>query len=399
MATATSLTQNQTPLSYEVSLWGEITGDEEAINPVINRFTLSTETTQKLDIRDIIFEPNEEPAIGEPLYLRCRRDNTKSTNPWMLFTYGRPQPERISPDAIVRPVATMNVNAGNVMAFASALGYRIKTDFIKEGYLFTKGNMTIQMFRQPKPASKESEVIDLDPEPENEQSWNVEIRQYPVVSVKDTSITEAIDNVLSLNIIKSHSTTHPRAMSEFAGSGLGFHFDHSRIKTVEASRTAECTRREYLRSDIQLVQIAMSRRGQSRIAEQELPEIKDGISVCRVGVARGGSQFEVWDGENTWLAELPKRFRNIVWVRRGSYVLVDTTHGSTGSNVKGEITFVLQKDHIADLKKRGEWPIKIEESQNSEEQTIDDELEASHSDEGDETDESDPDLFKNPNRR
>ncbi|CAE6369545.1 unnamed protein product [Rhizoctonia solani] len=201
MATATSLTQNQTPLSYEVSLWGEITGDEEAINPVINRFTLSTETTQKLDIRDIIFEPNEEPAIGEPLYLRCRRDNTKSTNPWMLFTYGRPQPERISPDAIVRPVATMNVNAGNVMAFASALGYRIKTDFIKEGYLFTKGNMTIQMFRQPKPASKESEVIDLDPEPENEQSWNVEIRQYPVVSVKDTSITEAIDNVLSLKLL------------------------------------------------------------------------------------------------------------------------------------------------------------------------------------------------------
>ncbi|QRW15918.1 hypothetical protein RhiXN_03919 [Rhizoctonia solani] len=202
MATATSLTQNQTPLSYEVSLWGEITGDEEAINPIINRFTLSTETTQKLDIRDIIFEPNEEPAIGDRyIYGAGGIIPNPPIHGMMLFTYGRPQPERISPDAIVRPVATMNVNAGNVMAFASALGYRIKTDFIKEGYLFTKGNMTIQMFRQPKPASKESEVIDLDPEPENEQSWNVEIRQYPVVSVKDTSITEAIDNVLSLKLL------------------------------------------------------------------------------------------------------------------------------------------------------------------------------------------------------
>jgi hypothetical protein len=64
----------------------------------------------------------------------------------------------------------------------------------------------------------------------------------------------------------------------------------------------------------------MSKRGQARIVEQELPDIKDGIRVCRVGIARGGSQFEVWDGENTWLAELPKRFRNTIWVRRGEFV-------------------------------------------------------------------------------
>ncbi|CAE6418680.1 unnamed protein product [Rhizoctonia solani] len=201
MSTSAPLQQNQTPLSYEVSLWGEITGDKEAIDPIIHRFTLNTETTQKLDIRDIICEPNEEPAIGEPLYLRCRKDNTRSTNSWSLYTYGRPQPERISPDAIVRPVAVMNVSAGNVIAFASALGYRVKSDTVKEGYLFTKANMTIQMFRQPKPKPKESEIIDLDPEPENEQSWNVDIRQYPVVSVKDTSINEAVDNVLSLKLL------------------------------------------------------------------------------------------------------------------------------------------------------------------------------------------------------
>ena len=68
-----------------VSLWGEITGDKEAINPIIHRFTLNTETTQKLGIRDIIFEPSEEPAIGEPLYLRCRKDNTKTSDSWYAF--------------------------------------------------------------------------------------------------------------------------------------------------------------------------------------------------------------------------------------------------------------------------------------------------------------------------
>ncbi|KAJ1308516.1 hypothetical protein OPQ81_004220 [Rhizoctonia solani] len=381
MSNATPLPQNQTPISYEGSGYsvgicsladlvllqslcgGEITGDKEAIDPIIHRFTLNTETTQKLGIRDIIFEPNEEPAIGEPLYLRCRRDNTKTSNSWSLFTYGRPQPERISPDAIVRPVAMMHVNAGNIIAFASALGYRIKSDTVKEGYLFTKGNMTIQMFRQPKSKPKEFEVIDLDPEVESEQSWNVDIRQYPVVSSKETSITEAVDNVLALKLL---------------------------MKGVARSRKEGCSMKRYAK-------------GQNRIAEQELPDIKDGISICRVGVARGGSQFEVSDGESTWLAELPKRFRNTVWVRRGSHVLVDTTHGSAGSNIKGEITFVLQKDHITQLKKRGEWPAKLDESQTlnaAEEYIVGEEVEASRSDEEEEgSDDSDPGLFKNPNRR
>ncbi|KDN48145.1 hypothetical protein RSAG8_03161, partial [Rhizoctonia solani AG-8 WAC10335] len=147
----------------------------------------------------------------------------------------------------------------------------------------------------------------------------------------------------------------------------------------------------------------MSRKGQTRIAEQELPDIKDGVSVCRVGVARGGSQFDVCDGESSWLAELPKRFRNTVWVRRGSYVLVDTTHESTGNNIKGEITFVLQKGHIAELKKRGEWPAKLDESQEmadaTERHTDRQKPEESQSDKDEQSDDSDPDLFKNPNRR
>ncbi|KAG9092651.1 hypothetical protein FS749_015543 [Ceratobasidium sp. UAMH 11750] len=200
MSTPTPSQPAQTPISFEVSLWGEISGDADTINPIINRFTLNTEITQKLNIRDVIFEPNEEAAVNEPIYLRCRCDKTKPNSPWSLLTYGRPQSERISPDAVVRPVALMQVSAGNVLAFASALGYRTRSDVVKEGYLFTKGNLTIHMFRVPqKPV--DTDVIDVDADPESNQSWNVDIRQYPVESVKDTVVTGAIDNVLSFKLL------------------------------------------------------------------------------------------------------------------------------------------------------------------------------------------------------
>ncbi|KAG8707013.1 hypothetical protein FRC08_000746 [Ceratobasidium sp. 394] len=56
------------------------------------------------------------------------------------------------------------------------------------------------MFRVPqKPV--DTDVIDVDADPESNQSWNVDIRQYPVESVKDTVVTGAIDNVLSFKLL------------------------------------------------------------------------------------------------------------------------------------------------------------------------------------------------------
>ncbi|KAF8607746.1 hypothetical protein BDV93DRAFT_278336 [Ceratobasidium sp. AG-I] len=155
----------------------------------------------------------------------------------------------------------------------------------------------------------------------------------------------------------------------------------------------------------------MPKKTQNRIAEQEIPEIKDGICVCRVGVARGGSQFEVWDGETNQVAELPKRFRNTIWVRRGSYVLVNSgNNSSTSGGVRGEIVFVLQKEHISQLRKQGHWPSKIEETQETPEtpdtQDADGrrspdegvvELTGGDAEKG--GDFSDSDLFQNNNRR
>ncbi|KAG8735081.1 hypothetical protein FRC12_018227 [Ceratobasidium sp. 428] len=151
----------------------------------------------------------------------------------------------------------------------------------------------------------------------------------------------------------------------------------------------------------------MPKKNQTRMAEQDLPDIKPGVNICRVGIARGGSQFEVWDGESAWLTELPKRFRNNIWIRRGSFVLVDTSNGaSNAGGIRGEIVFVLQKEHISQLKKQGHWPSKLEEIQDaaktpgakegSPRREISDELEeGSNMTDGS----SDSELFQNNNRR
>ncbi|KAG8707012.1 hypothetical protein FRC08_000745 [Ceratobasidium sp. 394] len=150
----------------------------------------------------------------------------------------------------------------------------------------------------------------------------------------------------------------------------------------------------------------MPKKNQSRIAEQDLPELKEGMSICRVGIARGGSQFEVWDGETTWLAELPKRFRNTIWVRRGSSVLVDTSGGSANiSGVRGEIVFVLQKEHVSQLRKQGHWPSRLEETveatdtPNINREDLAREAKGEHGEGDDTSDSSDSELFQNNNRR
>ncbi|QRV73027.1 eukaryotic translation initiation factor 1A,X-chromosomal [Ceratobasidium sp. AG-Ba] len=146
----------------------------------------------------------------------------------------------------------------------------------------------------------------------------------------------------------------------------------------------------------------MPKKHQTRFADQELPEIKEGAVICRVGATRGGSQFEVYDGENTWLAELPKRFRNTVWIRRGSYVVVDT--GTVATGIRGEISFILQKEHISQLRKTGSWPSQMDDPRgalgalNTEQEELADET-TSHRSEGSDTDFSDPELFQNNNRR
>ncbi|KAG8687575.1 hypothetical protein FRC09_013417 [Ceratobasidium sp. 395] len=92
----------------------------------------------------------------------------------------------------------------------------------------------------------------------------------------------------------------------------------------------------------------------------------------------------------------------------GSFVLVDTSNGtSNAGGIRGEIVFVLQKEHTSQLKRQGHWPSKLEETRDAAKtpgvkeeglprRGISDELEEG----SDMTDgSSDSELFQNNNRR
>ena len=69
-------------------------------------------------------------------------------------------------------------------------------------------------------------------------------------------------------------------------------------------------------------------------------------SIARVVKAAGNNLYtvETASGE-TMLVELPSRFRSTIWIRRGGYVLVDTTAFTERDNkLDGEIANVVRDE-------------------------------------------------------
>lgn len=55
------------------------------------------------------------------------------------------------------------------------------------------------------------------------------------------------------------------------------------------------------------------------------------------------------------LVELPSRFRNAIWMKRGGYVLVDTASADVRENkIGGEIINVVRDEHL--WRKEAYWP-------------------------------------------
>eukprot|EP01027_Heterolobosea_sp_BB2_P009320 GEZU01013751.1.p1 GENE.GEZU01013751.1~~GEZU01013751.1.p1 ORF type:complete len:182 (+),score=65.77 GEZU01013751.1:95-640(+) len=146
---------------------------------------------------------------------------------------------------------------------------------------------------------------------------------------------------------------------------------------------------------------------------------KDTEKIVRVVATRGTNQVEVeaCDGEKM-LVMMPTKFRKLIWIKRGDYLIIDTdlSEENTGK-IKGIIEHVLQTQHIKHLKKMNMWPEQFQQSasenakqsngnNNNEE---DDEVVASSGDErrNDEDDEEydseeeeeDDEYFVNPNHR
>jgi len=66
--------------------------------------------------------------------------------------------------------------------------------------------------------------------------------------------------------------------------------------------------------------------------------------IVRVSKVQGNALYTVeLPSKEELLVELPTRFRNAVWVRRGGYILVDT-EGFTEGKVNGEIKEVIMDE-------------------------------------------------------
>lgn len=74
--------------------------------------------------------------------------------------------------------------------------------------------------------------------------------------------------------------------------------------------------------------------------------LSDGHRIARVIKATGNNVYSVeWPSKQTALVELPARFRSTIWMKRGSYVVVDTNALEGRENkLAGEIVNVVRDE-------------------------------------------------------
>jgi translation initiation factor IF-1 len=75
-------------------------------------------------------------------------------------------------------------------------------------------------------------------------------------------------------------------------------------------------------------------------------ELKPTQHITRISKLHGNSLYTVeLPSKSELLVELPMKFRNAVWVRRGGFVLIDT-EGHTNGKVNGEIMDVVRDEKV-----------------------------------------------------
>ena len=103
-----------------------------------------------------------------------------------------------------------------------------------------------------------------------------------------------------------------------------------------------------------------------------LPELGTNDSVAVISKGAGSNLFEVSfsDGSRT-LAMLPSKFRKLVWLKRGDYIIVSGAEGSTqtargtAGAVTHAIEHILYTDAIKHLRAKGQWPAGLERERES----------------------------------
>jgi len=84
--------------------------------------------------------------------------------------------------------------------------------------------------------------------------------------------------------------------------------------------------------------------------------LAEGESLARIVKAAGNNVYNAeLPSSQTVLLELPARFRSTIWIKRGSYVLVDTTALADRDNkLDGEIINVVRDERA--WRKQKYWP-------------------------------------------
>lgn len=96
----------------------------------------------------------------------------------------------------------------------------------------------------------------------------------------------------------------------------------------------------------------------------EFPELEEGDLFARVLGSRGGNLFDVESQDGvTALCRLPTRFRKMVWIKRGSYILVvqaaddvEVVNGKGKAKVLFAAKAILMDHQIKHFKRLGQWP-------------------------------------------
>ncbi|KAK2642717.1 hypothetical protein Ddye_024480 [Dipteronia dyeriana] len=103
------------------------------------------------------------------------------------------------------------------------------------------------------------------------------------------------------------------------------------------------------------------RKNLKRAAGEQSLTVQDGQSVMQVVSLRGSNLIEVMDaqGEKS-LALFPAKFQKSMWMKRGSFIVVDGSGKEKaikdGSKVACIVTKVLFYEQVRVLQKSSEWP-------------------------------------------
>ncbi|TFK74411.1 hypothetical protein BDN72DRAFT_759772 [Pluteus cervinus] len=181
---------------YEVVLFGEFFSRD--LKPILNRITLHSESSSPLHTREIVFEPldaqQQRDKGTEPILLRAKKELEEPNEPWILYSYLKPESARVHPEATVRPWATCQV-IGDALSFAAALGYTRRSQIYKRGFVFRRGSLAIQMFQQEQIDPKTLQPIPALPD----TLWEVEVKTAsPIRNTQETPISQSIEAVLDV---------------------------------------------------------------------------------------------------------------------------------------------------------------------------------------------------------